>query len=225
MQDKSAPRDQVLLAHLAEIILNPVDMAAWRRNPKAFHQQLKHAIGKDAGGGDAQFYDEDRFDQLLGKFDQQPETQMNGLFADLVRQANSGYRTTVVMSRTIFAMGVVIVSLTFAIEVAYLMGLIHMDWQAALTGGGVLGGLGIGSIVTIFIRGPQTQIQNALGNLAQIEVAFLSFLSQSRGFDWSLATTLDENERLQNLISKLRRETMQDIQTYLEQSEAPVKSK
>lgn len=214
MLDRIDPkRDRGLLAKLAQTIMDPYELSRWRRDPDGFHAPDKSGRG---GGGAVAEYDAEMFNDLLTQFDQQPEVQMRAIFSDLVRQAETAYRLSLTISRVMFALGIVITGTTFVLEVLYLLGVINMDWQSALAGGGVLGGLGIGSFVAIFVRGPQTQIQGALGNLAQIEIAFLSFISQSRGYDWTLVKNLDDSERLLRLISELRRETMTDIQKYLE---------
>jgi hypothetical protein len=179
-----------------------------------FHD--RQGSGGRGGGAAVADYDVEMFDQMLLEWDTAPERQMQSIFTDLVKQAERGYRTTLTFSQMMFVIGVVIIIATFVIEVLYLLGVFDMEWQAALTGGGVLGGLGLGSVVSIFIRTPQAQIQSAIGNLAQVEVAFLSYINQTRGFDWSLVKSLDDNERLLKLISKLRGETMADIERYLE---------
>jgi hypothetical protein len=215
MQTKLEPAEQrALYAKLGETITDPKALSQWRRDPKRYHAEHK---SNKAGTGKAGDYDEDQFNEMLRRYDRQPEIQMQNVFTDLVQQAEAAYRTTLGMSRAVFALGILIVAVTFVVEVAYILNLIPgAHWEQALAGGGILGGLGVGSIVTVFVRGPSRQVENAIGDLAQIEIAFLSFIDQTRGLDFSLAKTLDDNERLVNLISKLRREAMDDIQTYLE---------
>ncbi len=215
-------QNKALYAKLGQTITDPQALSKWRRDPKAYHAEHRNAR---RGAKDTD-YDEQMFNELMMAWDQQPENQMQRIFAELVRQAEKAYRITLNQSQATFIAGITIVVVTFLAEAAYLVGLLPgVKWEQALAGGGVLGGLGIGSIVSIFVRGPQSTISNALGDLAQIEVAFLSFINQTRGFDWSVAKTLDDVERLSTLIGRLRGETMADIQKYLEKEPGEVPKK
>ena len=219
MQKRPDPSEfKALYAKLGETITNPHQLSKWRRDPRAVHAE--HRTNARSAAKDAN-YDEQMFNELMMAWDQQPENQMQRVFTELVRQAEKAYRVTLTMSQLTFFVGIGIVIVTFIAETAYVLNLLPgVKWEQALVGGGVLGGLGIGSIVTIFIRGPQSTIQNALGNLAQVEIAFLSFINQSRGYDWSLAKSLEDVERLATLIGKLRADTMADIQRFLEKEPA-----
>jgi len=215
-QNRPDPSEfKALYAKLGETITNPQALSKWRRDPQSVHAERK--TNARAGAKDSADYDEQMFNDMLAAWDQQPENQMQRIFTELVRQAETAYRVTLNQSQTTFVVGIGIVVVTFLVEIAYVLGFMPgVKWEQALAGGGVLGGLGIGSIVTIFIRGPQATISRALGDLAQIEVAFLSYISQSRGYDWSLAKSLDDVERLSSLIGRLRGETMADIQKFVE---------
>jgi hypothetical protein len=213
-------QQRVLYAKLGETITDPKALSKWRKDPKKYHEEQKQNKPQTAK---EPAYDEDMFNEMMRRWDRQPEIQMQSVFADLVQQAQKGFRATLTMSQVTFALGILVVAVTFVVEVAYLLDLFPgVVWQQALAGGGVLGGLGIGTIVSVFVRGPSRQIQNAIGDLAQVEIAFLSFIDQTRGLDISSAKSVEETERLITLVSKLRRETMADIQKYLEKPDASV---
>ena len=199
------PEMQAIYAKMGEIVSTPQELAKWRSNPTQYHEKY----------GSSQ-YDAEALDEILRTWERMPENQMNEIFTDLVRHAERAYRMSLTMSRTIFFVGITIVGVTFLIETLYLLGFIEMDWQTAAAGGGVLGGMGIASIISIFVQGPQKNIQHSIGNLAQVEIAFLSFTNQIRGVDWTKVETLADTEKMMEITSKMRRESLQDIETYLE---------
>lgn len=202
-------------AEMGQALAKPEALSQWRRDPKAYHQQRKAA----ADWRPDWEYDEDLFDSILTEWDQRAENEMQRIFTSLVGAAEMAFRTMLTLSQRTFYLGILIITATFVIEALGLLNMIQLDWQTALAGGGVLGAVGIGSIITIFIRGPGTQIQESIGNLAQVEVAFLSFINQLRRIDWSMATSIDDTAGLVNLVSKLRRDTMKNIQDYVETTE------
>ncbi|MCH7923587.1 MAG: hypothetical protein IH975_11220 [Nitrospinae bacterium] len=201
-------KEVAVLTEIGYALTKPEALSQWRRSREEYHKQREQE--------DALPYDQRLFDERITTLDQQQENQMQRVFSELIEHAEKGFHAMLIMSRVTFIAGIIIVLSTFLVEIAAVIKLIEPDWKVAVFGGGILGGIGMGGILWAFIKGPHTQIQNSIGNLAQVEVAFLSFLNQLKNFDWSMATNLDEVERLSGLVSTLRRETMADMQKYLE---------
>jgi hypothetical protein len=199
--------EQVLYALIGRTLTDPVMLARWRQDAAGFH-----AANESSG----MRYDTREFDRRLIGSASQPESQMQAVLADMLEQARAGFQSQIGMANTIFRMGQWITGAAVLFEALYLLGFLRLQWEQALVGGGVMGSMGLGSLIMFFMRDPQVTIQNALGKLAQSQVAFLSFMSQIRAIELSQARSPQETDQLLAKISALRSETLSDIQQHQE---------
>lgn len=142
------------------------------------------------------------------------DEKMFKVFQDTIHDAKIAYTTTVVLNVIVFAVGILLLLSSFGFEIAgRVTG--NTTWQNVATTG-IIGAIGIGTVISIFILRPLTAIQNSVGNLAQIEVAFLSFMDRR-----NIITDLDSQDiNDANTISKAlgtaASETIVLIDTYCE---------
>jgi HEAT repeat protein len=104
----------------------------------------------------------------VAKFDDEALT----IFQDTINQAKRGFVTSLRMSTIIFGIGVVLLGFSL-----YLI--LRPDPSQFQQLFGVGGGLaGLGTILTMFYRGPLERIERSVTNLVQIEIAFLAYIRQ-----------------------------------------------
>ena len=105
-----------------------------------------------------------------------PRDEVTRLVLQLVEDSREAYRNTMRQSQALFWVGVGLAVVTVGVE---LWGLVTgMTWGEMLTGGLFGSGLGLGFVYTAFIKRPLDQMQNSVGNLAQIQIVFLGYLDQ-----------------------------------------------
>jgi hypothetical protein len=102
--------------------------------------------------------------------------EVTKIVKDLIEHTADAYTTTINHCRILFWLG-----LALTVAVAGLEGfaiLARVRVESALAGGLLGGGLGFGFIYTALVRRPLEEMQNSVGNLAQIQIIFLGFLDQ-----------------------------------------------
>lgn len=90
----------------------------------------------------------------------------------------------------------------------------------------VFGGLGIASFITLFLLGPIEKTQNALSNLVQVEIVFMSFFDQIVWWEQVASIPRQGNtpspdinniERASQGLQECCRETIEMLESYVEQ--------
>jgi hypothetical protein len=188
----------------------------WKKNPEKYHEDIK----KDQKIEKTEKYDKELVDRLMSELTLarekvQTKLDMQRIFKDLVKNAETGYRKQMTMATIMFVTGIMIIAATAIIELGGLIGMFDLDWQA-IAGGGVIGGIGAMNIFLYFVKNPAGNIQKYIGNLAQVEIAFLGFVDMLDRSDNVEVKNLDDLLKVETLISEKRRETMKDIQDYAE---------
>jgi HEAT repeat protein len=118
---------------------------------------------------------------------QQFDVQALTIFTDTIKQAKRGFAISLSMSAVIFGIGVVLLGLSLYI-------IIRPNASQFQQLFGVGGGLaGLGTILTMFYRGPLERVERAVTNLVQIEIAFLGYIRQV-----TQITAMFEREYLDN---------------------------
>lgn len=115
------------------------------------------------------------------------DNQALEIFNDTMFQAKRGFKMSLWMSAIIFGIGVILLILSI-----YLAALPNASQFQRVYGVG--GGLaGLGTVLTMFYRGPIERIERAVTNLVQIEIAFLAYVRQI-----TQITTMFEREYVDN---------------------------
>ncbi|MDJ0836770.1 MAG: hypothetical protein QNK37_09655 [Acidobacteriota bacterium] len=136
------------------------------------------------------------------------------LFHDTVEEAKRGFKISLFMSTTIFIIGVILLAGSI-----YLM-LKGEDTAQILGGVGALSGLG--TILTMFYKGPMEKIERSVANLVQTEIAFLGYIRQvtqitamfEREYLSGEAFDLKDLEALLNYTENAMKETMPLVSLY-----------
>lgn len=205
---------------LGNIITQSDVFNEWEKNKSDFHINWKKKLPNAFSN-----YDQKMLDSLLEEVRKQPIVQINRMRDDLMQifksltvKAEKGFENLLKMSKTLFWMGIGIIAITFIWE---LVGIVSkLNWKVLAASGGVLGGLGIGTILSAFVRGSMKYIQDSVGNLAQVQIAFLGFIEQLSKLNTVKTNNPEESIRLSELIGTARTETLSDIQKYVEYSES-----
>ncbi|MFB0527789.1 MAG: hypothetical protein ACETVT_02805, partial [bacterium] len=87
-----------------------------------------------------------------------------------LNSATAGFRITLLLSQVLFYFGLALVGATFILEAVSRVGGLGVGWHNMATTG-IIGAIGLGTIVSSFILRPLDKIQNSVGNLVQVEVA------------------------------------------------------
>ncbi|MDF1565431.1 MAG: hypothetical protein P1V51_20510 [Deltaproteobacteria bacterium] len=141
--------------------------------------------------------------------------EMEKPVGQLIDDSRTAYLRTIVQSQALFWVGVLIAVVTVGVE---LWGVLTgVAWGPLLTGGLFGGGLGLGFVYTAFIKRPLDQLQNAVGNLAQIQIAFLGYLDQVAVLMAQVAQgSLDEATRISDALGQAAEDTAARIERYCE---------
>ena len=102
--------------------------------------------------------------------------EMTKIVKDLIEYTASAFTITINHCRVLFWVGLALALGVAGLEGYAILGRIRVE--SALAGGLLGGGLGFGFIYTALVRRPLEEMQNSVGNLAQIQIIFLGFLDQ-----------------------------------------------
>lgn len=146
-----------------------------------------------------------------------PGTEITSIFRQMIHYSVKAFKRTSLLNQVVFWTGIILIAITLIFE---LSGRItgNETWQNVATTG-IIGAIGVGTIVSSFIFRPLSAIQNSLGNLSQIEVAFLTFVDRR---DVIIAIEkprdIDAAMRISQEFKKIASETMELVQKYCEES-------
>ena len=144
-----------------------------------------------------------------------PDIPIVGVFQQMISNATDAFRKTVFLNQVLFWAGIVLLAACFGFEIAgRVTG--NDTWQNVATTG-IIGAIGISTLISSFILRPLTAIQNSVGNLAQIEVAVLSFIERRRIIINMEPQNINEANQLSVELGTVVSQTMQLIQTYCEE--------
>jgi len=137
------------------------------------------------------------------------------LFKQLVSNATDVFKKTVFLNQFLFYTGIALLAVTFGFEIAgRVTG--NISWQNIATTG-IVGAIGIGAVISSFLLRPLDSIQNSVGNLAQIEVGFLSFIERSRKMANSGdPASISDAKQISKELGKAAKESMALIENYCE---------
>ena len=199
--------------------------AKWRFNKKKYFKEtiidMKNKLSEDEPKKLVEDIDEAEFNAIIQKADEKTEEEISRNMKSIIISATKGFNISLTMAQVIFYTGICIFLATFIIEMLFLLDVFaikNLNFMAV--SGGIFGTIGMGGIVTNFFWKPQTQINESVGNLAQVQIAFLDYEKQAR-----LITTYigsDETfpqvvESLSRRLSEVRKDTMADIEKYVEE--------
>lgn len=144
-----------------------------------------------------------------------PDKDIIYFFKQMISNATDAYKKTVFLNEVVFWAGISLLAVTFGFEIAgRVMG--NDTWQKVATTG-IVGAIGIGTLISSFIMRPLTSIQNSVGHLAQIEVGFLSFIDRRSEIAAIAPQNIDDAKQISDELSKAASETMELIQKYCEE--------
>lgn len=139
------------------------------------------------------------------------------LVENVINRVNTGFNEILKMSKILFYLGIAIIIVAVSLDVGGII--FKINWQQFITSSGVLGGIGILTVFSSFVKGSFEKIKNSIGDLVQIQVVFfgyydqLSILMQQRvGADFDTAAKITEK------ISSSMTNALKGIQEYCEVS-------
>ena len=139
----------------------------------------------------------------------EPVNEINNakkFFEDAFTQLTRTYKTSVLMSTTMFVLGVGFLLLA--------------GWQAIfrpgnVTATSVVGGIGLIQIVALFYRNPLADIARAVSNAQQAKMAITSYLIGITLIHQSIGFSLPTDQHIQNLL-QVTDKALGQLQTYAE---------
>lgn len=144
-----------------------------------------------------------------------PERQIMKLVNQLFENATRAFHLTVNLSRVLFIAGISIVGAVLVFEIAGRV-LGNTSWMNVATTG-IIGAIGIGSIVSSFILRPLQNIQNSVGNLSQIQIGFLDFVDRRQILlQTKTSGNITDTKQLSDEIGKAASAAMKLIEDYCE---------
>lgn len=147
------------------------------------------------------------------------DPDMRKLFWQMINNSISAFKKTIVLNQVIFWTGIILLAVTFGFEI-YGRVVGNETWQNVATTG-VMGTIGVGTVVTSFIFKPVTAMLESAGQLSQIEIAFLSFIDKRDLLSNSPEPkTTDEAIKMSDAYQKAASDTMTLIKTYCENPES-----
>ncbi|MFB0562423.1 MAG: hypothetical protein ACETWM_14555, partial [Candidatus Lokiarchaeia archaeon] len=110
----------------------------------------------------------------------------SGMAMHVIERIKRGYDSILGWSRILFWFGLALIILAIGIDIAGIvlntsnpLGIfLGFNWQQFVASSGILGGIGLISLVTSFIRFSFKEMKNTIGDLVQMSVIFHSFLDQ-----------------------------------------------
>jgi len=144
-----------------------------------------------------------------------PGSEIVNLVKEILRNATNAFRLTIRLSQVLFYIGIVILVGLLAFElIGRILG--TTSWQDVATTG-IIGAVGIGTIVSSFILRPLGNIQNSVGNLSQVEIGFLSFIDRRQiMLQTKVSGDIAETKQLSDEIGKAASAAAKLIEDYCE---------
>lgn len=145
-----------------------------------------------------------------------PGVEIRDLVEQMLNSATTGFRITLVLSQVLFYFGLALLGATFILEAVSRVTGLGIGWQN-LAATGIIGAIGVGTIMSSFILRPLDKIQNSVGNLVQVQVAFVAYFDQLM-LIMRHRRTRDLNQAIQasDKIAAAAESTMKLIEQYCE---------
>ena len=143
--------------------------------------------------------------------------EISNLVKDITSNIKRGFESILEMSRVLFYLGVAIIIAAFILDIYGV--LTQTNWQVYVASSGVLGVLGLGTILTSFIKGSFEKIKNSVGDLVQINAIFFGYTDQLSIIMKESQEEDSEYGALVDKISSAVEDTVKNIQKYCETAE------
>ena len=140
--------------------------------------------------------------------------EISNLVKDITSNIKRGFESILEMSRVLFYLGVAIIIAAFILDIYGV--LTQTNWQVYVASSGVLGVLGLGTILTSFIKGSFEKIKNSVGDLVQINAIFFGYTDQLSIIMKESQEEDSEYGALVDKISSAVEDTVKNIQKYCE---------
>ena len=144
--------------------------------------------------------------------------EISNLVKDITSNIKRGFESILEMSRVLFYLGVAIIIAAFILDIYGV--LTQTNWQVYVASSGVLGVLGLGTILTSFIKGSFEKIKNSVGDLVQINAIFFGYTDQLSIIMKESQEEDSEYGALVDKISSAVEDTVKNIQKYCETAES-----
>ena len=212
------------MAEIAKIAFNVAQRASW--DPDFMRILVQHPV--EAVQKVEQGLKEDEAKEIAFKaaelISALPGSEIIKLVKELFVNATNAFKLTIRLSQILFYVGISILIGALAFEiVGRVLG--NTSWQDVATTG-VIGAVGIGSIVSSFILRPLENIQNSVGNLSQIQIGFLSFVDRRQVMlQTKTSGDITDMKQLSDEIGNAAFATMKLIEDYCEYGTTKSKKK
>ena len=143
--------------------------------------------------------------------------EISNLVKDITSNIKRGFESILEMSRVLFYLGVAIIIAAFILDIYGV--LTQTNWQVYVASSGVLGVLGLGTILTSFIKGSFEKIKNSVGDLVKINAIFFGYTDQLSIIMKESQEEDSEYGALVDKISSAVEDTVKNIQKYCETAE------